>query len=136
MTARTFTRAAAGFVLFCAALAAGGCSSEKPTGTVAGTVKYRGNPLTAGEVNLLSKTGAAGSAKIDANGQYKVTGELEAGEYKAYFAPPRAEPQAPGTKASPAPKVEVPPKFRDPNSSGVVVTVKSGSNDIPIEFKD
>ncbi|VTR91132.1 Uncharacterized protein OS=Planctomyces maris DSM 8797 GN=PM8797T_22398 PE=4 SV=1 [Gemmata massiliana] len=136
MTARIFARTASGLALFCAALAAGGCSSEKPTGTVAGIVKYKGNPLTAGEVNFLSKTGSAGSAKIDANGQYKVTGELEAGEYKAYFAPPRAEPHAPGTKAAAVPKVDVPAKFRDPGSSGVVVTVKPGSNDIAVEFKD
>lgn len=136
MTARTLTRYASSFVFAVATVGAVGCSGEKPTGSVAGVVKYKGSPLAAGEVNFISKTGAAASAKIDASGQYKVSGELETGEYKAYVQAPRPEPQAPGTKTAAASKFDLPPKFRDPGSSGVTVTVKAGSNDIPIEFKD
>ncbi|HEY1191646.1 MAG TPA: hypothetical protein VGE74_28695 [Gemmata sp.] len=131
-----FARAWGGLLFVFAATVAGGCSGDKPSGSVSGVVKYKGSPLAAGEVNFISKTGAAASAKIDANGQFKVANPMPVGEYRAYVAPPIPEPQAPGTKVTAAPKFELPAKFRDPSSSGVVVEVKSGTNDIPIEFKD
>lgn len=136
MTAFTPARVAGGFVVVCALLAAGCGKGEKPTGTVAGKVSYKGAPLTAGNINLISSTGAAAMAKIDATGAFKVDGALEAGDYKVYATPPLPEPQAPGTKAAGPPKFDLPQKFRDPASSGVVVTVKAGSNDLPVEFKD
>ena len=103
---------------------------------VVGKVTYKGNLVTAGDVNFRSKAGAAAIGKIDASGQYKLDGQLEAGEYQVYATPPLPEPQAPGTKTVAPPKFELPPKFRDPNSSGVTVTVKGGANDIAVEFKD
>lgn len=134
MTALTPARLGGTFVL---ALALAGCGpGEKPTGTVAGKVSYRGSPVTAGSVNFLSKTGAAAIARVDATGQFKVDGPLEAGEYRVYASAPLPEPQAPGTKATGPPKFDLPAKFRDPASSGVVVTVKAGPNDVPVEFKD
>ena len=137
MTAFAPARFTGGLVLVFAALGASGCGSgEKPTGTVAGKVTYKGSPVTAGNVNLLSKTGAAAIAKIDATGGFKVDGPIEAGEYKVYATPPLPEPQPPGTKQTGPPKFDLPTKFRDPTSSGVVVTVKAGANDIPVEFKD
>ena len=135
MTAFVSARAAGGIVLVLSLFVAG-CGGGKSAGTVAGTVKYKGTPVTVGDVNFLSKTGAAAIAKIDATGQYKIDGALEAGEYKVYASPPEVEQAAPGMKATAPRKFDLPVKFRDPNSSGVTVTVKSGSNDIAIEFKD
>lgn len=136
MTAFTPARVAGGFVLVCALLAPGCGKGEKPTGTVAGKVSYKGAPLTAGNINFMSTTGSAGMGKIDPTGAFKVDGALEAGEYKVFATPPLPEPQAPGTKAAAPPKFDLPPKFRDPASSGTTVTIKAGSNDLPIEFKD
>src|SRR5688572_3197971 len=115
MTAFTPARAWGGFVLVFVLFACG-CSSEKPSGKVVGKVTYKGNPVTAGDVNFRSKSGAAAVGRIDASGQFKLDGSLEAGEYQVYATPPLPEPQAPGTKAAAPPKFEVPPKFRDPNS--------------------
>lgn len=136
MSTRLPTRRLAGGWLTVALALAVGCGGEKPTGSVSGTVNYKGAPVTAGTINFLSKTGAGAVAKIDATGHFKMEGELEAGEYKVYATPPLPEPQAPGTKVAAPPKFEVPQKFRDPASSTTTVTVKSGANDIPIEFKD
>lgn len=136
MTAFNPARLAGGFVLVFALLGTGCGKGEKPTGTVAGKVSYKGSPLAAGNINFISATGSAGMAKIDAAGRYKVDGELEAGEYKVFATPPLPEPQPPGTKVAGPPKFDLPPKYRDPQSSGVVVTVKAGENDIPVEFKD
>ena len=136
MTAFVSARVAGGIVLVLSLFVAGCGGGPKPAGTVAGTVKYKGAPVTVGDVNFLSKTGAAAIAKIDATGQYKIDGALDAGEYKVYASPPEVEQAAPGTKAAAPRKFDLPVKFRDPNSSGVTVTVKSGSNDIAIEFKD
>ena len=100
MTAFTSARAWGGFVLVFASFVACGCDGEKPSGKVAGKVTYKGNPVTAGDVNFRSKSGAAAIGTIDATGQYKLDGQLEAGEYQVFATPPLPEPQAPGTKAA------------------------------------
>jgi len=122
-------------VLVVFALAAVGCGGGKPTGSVAGTVSYNGGPVHAGSLNLISASGAAALAKIGDGGAFKVDGELAAGEYKAYVTPPVPEPLPPGTKATAPKKFEVPAKFQDPTTSGTTVTVKSGSNDLKVEFR-
>lgn len=111
-----------------------GCGSDKPSGTVSGTVKYKSAPVAGGTVNFLGKNGAAAMAPIDDAGVYKLDGELEAGDYKVYFTPAPPEPVAPGTKQIASKKTDLPPKFKDPQTSGVSVTVKAGSNDVPVEF--
>jgi hypothetical protein len=129
-----FRRGRAGWLL--AVLVAAGCGSGgKPTGTVAGTVTYNGGVLHSGVLNLISKTGAAAQAKIADTGAFKVEGEVEAGEYKAYVTAPLPEPQPPGTKVTAPKKFEVPSKYQDPATSGVTVTVKSGANDVKVDFK-
>jgi len=118
-------------------LAAIGCKDAKPTGSVSGKVTYNGKPQTVGYVNFLSSTGAAAQAQLDDSGNYKIDSPLEAGEYRVYLGPPIPGQYAPGTKAPTAPpKFTVAPKFQDPNSSGVKVTIKPGANEIPIEMKD
>lgn len=136
MTALNPARIAGGLVLVFAALGTGCGKVGKETGTVVGKASYKGAPLAAGNLNFLSKTGSAAIAKVGAGGAFQVDGKLEAGEYKVYATAPQPEPQAPGAKASGPPKFELPPKFRDPASSGVTVVVKAGENDISVEFKD
>ena len=124
---------AAAFLL--ASLVALGCEGGKPSGSVSGTVKYKGAPLGEGDVNFLGKNGSAAVARIDASGTFKIEGSLEADEYRVYFSSPPPEPVAPGTRPAKA-KADLPAKFKDPASSGVVVPIKSGKNDVTIEFKD
>ncbi len=135
MTSFTAPRAAGGFVLVLTLFVAG-CSDEKPTGTVTGVANYKGKPLTLGDVNLLSSTGAAAITRIEADGRFTLATPIEAGEYRVYASPPEAEQAPPGTKVAAPRKFDLPAKFRDPNTSGVVVTVKPGSNELVIEFKD
>ncbi len=132
----TPARIACGLACVVALFAAGCGSGAKPTGTVSGKVTFKGAPLNTGNVNLISKSGTAAMAKIDAAGQYTIDGALAAGEYTAYATPPLPEPQAPGAKRTAPPKFELPTKFRDPATSGTTVTVNAGSNDLTIEFKD
>lgn len=136
MTAHVPARAAGGFILAAVALVAAGCGSEKPAGTVTGRVVYKGTPVTAGSVNFLSRTGAAAQAKLNEVGEFKVDGELEAGEYTVYASPPIPEPQPPGTKAPRPLKFTVPARYLDPASSPTTVTIKPGSNEIPVQFGD
>jgi hypothetical protein len=131
----TTTRAARlGWLAAAAALAAG-CGDSRPTGSLAGTVTYKGNPVQAGSLNLLSRTGAAAQEKLDESGAFKVDGPVEAGEYAAYLGPPVPEPQAPGARRAAPPKFDVPPKYQDPATSGVTVVVKAGTNTVPVEFR-
>jgi len=114
---------------------ANGCSSgTKPAGTVMGKVTYAGQPLNVGSINLISSAGGAAQAKIGDGGTFKIEGTLDAGEYKAYLSSPKPEPVAPGTKPKATDKFDVVAKCLDPNTSGAKVTVKSGENNVTIEF--
>jgi len=130
-----FVRRSVPAALALASLLAIGCEGGKPTGTVAGTVKYKGAPLADGDVNFIGKNGAAAVAKIDSSGSFKLEGALDADEYRVYFSSPPPEPAAPGARPAKA-KADLPAKFKDPASSGVVVPIKSGKNEVTVEFKD
>ena len=118
-----------------ASLVALGCGGGKPSGTVGGTVKSKGATLGEGDVNFIGKNGSAAVAKIDASGAFKIEGSLDADEYRVYFSSPPPEPVAPGAKSARA-KADLPAKFKDPATSGVVIPIKTGKNDVTIEFKD
>lgn len=124
------------WVALVALLAAAGCGSEKPTGTVAGKVTCNGAVVPSGNVNLISTTGAAAMAKITEAGTFHVDGPLPTGDYRVYLSAPIPEPLPPGQKQPKVPKFEVPAKFTDPATTKVTITVKPGANDLPIEFKD
>jgi hypothetical protein len=118
-------------------LAATGCGgSGGPTGAVSGSVTYKGQPLTQGEVSFYSKDKGVGAmAKLDATGKYKFDQPLAAGVYAVTVLPAPPEAAAPGT-APKAPPVGVPRKYQDPVGSGLSYTVKDGDNDYPIVLKD
>lgn len=114
-----------------------GCSGEKSTATVSGTVKLNGRPQTTGSINLLSKTGSAATAVLGEGGTFTIDTPLEATEFAAYLGAPVPVQQAPGAKPPPAAKFNVLPKHMDPQMSKVAVTLKPGANEgIEIEFKD
>ena len=113
-----------------------GCS-ESP-GTVSGTVKYKGEAVTNGAVAFhMPSKGIAQNGTLDAAGKFTMAAPLPAGAYQVYYVPPAVEPQDP-TKNLPPKEVKtiVPQKFHDLQGSNLSVAVKSGKNEIPIEFRD
>ena len=139
MTTRFSARCLAGGLLLVAlTLATTGCGGkEKPTASVSGTVKYNGKPQTVGYVNFISATGSAAQMQLDESGNFKSDGPLDAVEFKVYLQGPIPGQVAPGSKPAPTAKFNVTPKFQNPESSGVKVTLKPGANDgIVIEMKD
>ena len=102
---------------------------------VTGAVTYNGKPVEEGVLNFRSSAGQAASAKI-AGGRYAMAGPLAPGDYQAFVTPPPPEPQPPGKPLAKAPASPLPARLRDPAASGVVVTLKPGKNELPVEFKD
>jgi hypothetical protein len=137
MTTRFPARCLAGGLLLTALILTTGCKGEKPTATVSGKVMYNGKPQTVGYVNFLSTTGSAAQMPLDENGNFKSDSSLDAVEFKVYLQGPIPGQAPPGTKVAPTAKFNVTPKFLQPDSSGVKVTLKPGANDgIVIEMKD
>ncbi len=121
-------------VAVCAAglLAATGCGGGGSTGTVGGSVTYKGQPVTQGEVSFYSKDkGVGATAKLDATGKYTFDQPLAPGTYAVTVLPAPPEAAQPGA-APKALAAAVPKKYQDPASSGLSYTVKGGDNDYPI----
>jgi hypothetical protein len=115
-------------------LAIAGCGgSAKPQGTVTGQVKYQGNPLTAGEVNLMQKeTGTGATASLDKTGRFKLASPILTGSYNVSFTPPVPKQLPPGSPLEAPPPFPIPPKYQDPVQSDLKVEVKKGANDLNI----
>ena len=113
-----------------------GCGES--TGGVSGKVTYQGQAVTNGSIEFHMKNkGIAQGAKLDSAGKFTMSSPLPTGTYQVYYAPPLVEPQDPAKKGlAPEVKITVPTKYHDMQSSNMSVEVKSGKNDIPIEFKD
>ncbi len=123
------------------AAAAGGCG--KSTATLSGTVTYRGRPVTSGEVVFLAEGGAASvHAPIGPDGRYTVKGVPRGTANVAVDNPPPSwyatpgwrlpaalanDPEVRDARALAAHYVPTPPRYRDPNQSGLTCTVGRGS---------
>ena len=122
------------------AAAAGGCG--RSTATLSGTVTYRGRPVTSGEVVFLSQDGTASAhAPIRPDGHYTVTGVRAGTARVAVDNPPPSwyatgqrlpaalanDPEVREARAQAARYVPTPPRYRDPNQSGLTHTVGKGS---------
>src|SRR4051812_27883014 len=99
-------------------LVTAGCGSRgKPVGQVQGTVAYHGKPVTQGVVNFYARSSGYGAiAKIE-GGNYVLPEPLPVGEYAVYVTPPAPEPQLQPVKTAPKKQRDIPPKYRDPNTS-------------------
>ena len=103
-----------------------GCSRGPATGTVSGKVMYGDTPLTLGKIVFVNQEkGTGGSAVLDENGHYQVTGNLPIGEHKVYFAN--------GMKSgSMDPKdlilTPVKQKYKASSTSGLTFEIKTGEN--------
>ena len=103
-----------------------GCSRTPAAGTVSGKVIDGDSPLTLGKIVFVNQEqGSGGSAVLDENGHYKITGNLPIGEYKVYFAN--------GMKSgSMDPKdlilTPVKAKYKAADTSGLTFEIKTGVN--------
>lgn len=120
-----------------------GCRAKKPpSGTVLGRVTLDGQPVTAGVVTLINAgLGAGASGQLDLSGMYRVSGELPVGQYEVMIQPLQAPPplpSAPGVlpqETSDLPHAEIPPQFQDTKTSGLIATIKPGSNTADLQLK-
>lgn len=121
-----------------AALAAlAGCDAVPSAATGSGRVLYKGIAVSTGEVNFLSaEKGVGGVAKIEGSGEFKLPPGLTPGCYAVYVTPPLPTPQPPGAPPASATAVNIPLRARDPATSGVVVALEGGSNEVVVELQD
>jgi hypothetical protein len=125
---RTVRRRAA---LCCLLLAlAVGCGKGK--GTISGTVKYKGTPLTSGTIIFRGPDGYVDSTSISNQGEYTLA-NFPVGEAKITVATQLYEKETPGgtskskgKKKKVANVVEIPTKYSDPERSKLSYTVVDG----------
>ena len=135
------------------ALGMGGCGEPSP-GNVSGKITYKGALLKGGTITFshvdkqktyLSEIGEDGSYTIRdvPIGQVQVTVETESLKERARV---RINPVPADAQGNPNPKpgdpkdllnryVQIPKKYSNPGESGLEYTVKSGSQDFPIDLK-
>lgn len=134
----------------------GACSRSSlsgPTGTVAGTVTYRGEPVPAGcyVVFIHEETSAPASGLISSDGSYALTmrgqKKVLAGRYKVSVSPRASNAQIDRNAetrevtmtsgvAAAGGTVPFPVKYLLAETSGLTFTVEEGSNTIDVKMND
>ncbi len=136
------TRSVAAVAVAAALAALAGCQDSTKS-TVSGKVTYKGAPVTGGMITLKPKTasGAAPSFQIKPDGTFIGT-DIPPGDYDVAVTTDTVPtgPPAGGT-GSPVPtgaefgkKVNIPANFKDPTTSKITWTVKSGKQDLSIDL--
>lgn len=111
-----------------------GCGGSKPTGTVSGKVTFQGEPITEGEVLLVSddKTNG-GTATLDANGTFKLPQPIPVGTYTVCVTPPPLEMADDPSQAAP-PSSKIPDKYYSELTSDLKREISEGENTLDIEL--
>lgn len=110
-------------------LALSGCGG---VGEISGVVKYQGKVVPAGTISFYDEGRGVWSSDIKPDGSYAVSG-VPTGTARITVLPP------PGITMAgmpPPPKsLPIPPKYGDPNTSGLTYKVKHGSqtHDVQLE---
>jgi hypothetical protein len=131
-------------------LALAGCSSR---GTVTGKVTYKGAPLPVGRVTFVLSNGSGGTGEIKdgvytaiqvPTGPAKVTVEIPqagrgmpAGHGVPANAnlPPEAQKMMENARGGDPKTPKIPPKYADPDGSGLTYTVKGGTQTYDIDLQ-
>jgi len=119
---------------------AAGCGKSK--GTISGTVKYKGTPLTSGTIIFRSPDGYTDSTAINSKGEYTLA-NFPVGKAKITVATQPYEKETPSgepsrrraTRKPVANFVAIPKKYSDPEQSDLTCTVESGSNQHNVELE-
>jgi hypothetical protein len=149
---RHFWRFGAGLLLLSCGLVLAGCGGGQ--GTIAGKVTYQGKPLKGGNVAIISKSGGgAHNSAIEEDGSYSVskvppgpamitveTASLRPapkGNAPGPYAkmPKDMAPPGPNSQADPKRYVPIPDQYANPDSSGLTLDVKGGSQTHNIDLK-
>lgn len=144
-TCRWDRRPAAALVLAVASVV--GCGA--PTATVTGVVTYKGSRVTSGYVVFIDDTGRATlPASVGADGSFAIAKATVGRARVSFDNPPPTRPPCvePGSPATDDPEhqqmvkalgryVATPPRFKDPNTSGIGFELRPGPNrcDIVLE---
>lgn len=120
------------------ALAGCGGGPKNPSGEVAGSVVYRGKPLTKARIALNdSARGAGALVELDDTGHFQVPGTLPVGKYTITFMPPLGlSPLEAHAKGASEPTIDIPFKYASESTSDMKVEVKEGKNDFPLVIKE
>jgi hypothetical protein len=110
-------------------VALAGCGGS--TGTVTGRVTFKGQPLAGAVVIFVPEAGIGAGGATDSDGRYQLTSRspgdgVKAGNCKVGFLP--ADP----VKAP----LLIPPRLRDPETSGITAVVKGGTNVLDFELPE
>jgi hypothetical protein len=102
----------------------GGCKGS-PSAVVKGVVKFNGAPLPGGNVTFSpeSNPGQASSSIIETNGSYRLLNPPKGAVIVTVMGPGPSSDSNDQNK----PAVVLPSKYQDPRTSGLIYTVKDGS---------
>lgn len=128
--------AALAVALAASAVCWAGCGpQELPAGSLTGKVSLKGEPLSGGMVTIInSDTGIGASGEIDSSGRFRID-SARTGTYQVAIQPPAAptpDEMAAGAKPESSP---IPPKYQDPQTSGLTATVNEGSNEANFDLE-
>jgi hypothetical protein len=138
-----------GLVLLFLLMMAGCGRSGRPTGTVTGTVTYKGTPVPSGTVAFFGPNDQVDSAPINSDGSYTAT-KVPLGPVKVTVTTPpskaadlkKAAKQSGNRRFGKGPEfpetvdtVAVPDKYSNPGKSGLGLTVTEGSQPYNIDLK-
>lgn len=132
-----------GVVVLLLAVLPAGCRRGEVLGRVYGKVTFQGKPVTEGVVLFDNwEKGVHMTAELDGQGAYEVEMAkgfgLPLGQYEVSVNPPLADTPPVGPILTP-PKFRefpnIPKKYRDPKTSGLVLTVKEGDNPFDIDMR-
>jgi len=116
--------------IWIATLLLAGCGGAGSSGTLAGKVSLKGQPVTGFQVSVISsKSGSGAMTEIGQDGAFEFREALPVGTYKVAVVPKPPEPVAPGTKLSKAPPPAIPIKYQRVETSGFSAEIKPGRNE-------
>jgi hypothetical protein len=112
-----------------------GCSRDEPRGRISGRVTCRGKAVSEGRVLFVNTDkGVNMTASLAPDGSFEVLTAkgpgLPLAEYRVAVCPPPPD-AAVGTFGSPPtikPYANIPEKYREPKTSGLILTVVEGEN--------
>jgi hypothetical protein len=113
-----------------------GASTKGPTGRLQGRVTYEGVPVRVGTVCVYApELGVGGSADLGEDGGYAIPEPLRPGRYSVAILPPSEPPPEDDTAASPGKDYgNLPPMYRDPQQSGLVIDIEQGDNTLNVNM--
>ena len=118
-----------------------GCGSSEPMGKVTGKVTFKGTPVTEGTITFENvEQGGIAAGELQSDGTYSLycpQGGLKPGDYKVAVTPPVVEGSSNGrtaSSASPKETKDIPKKYRDGKTSGLVASVKDGKNQFDFDM--